>query len=365
MSTSMDNVLLTTALPRYANPGRIVADGIAFADLVQVSQRLEQGGEWCDEWLAVARRYESLGQQARESGHRDSAGYWLWLASLSAHYGQYMLFEEPERRQQVQRYKVELYQAAAPYLNPPAARFDLPVDGLTVPGYVRLPKGASGPVPWVMLLGGLESTKEESLLFENLCLARGMATVAFDGPGQGEMLAQTVLRHDFELFARAVFDYAVAEWPLDPRRSTVLGRSFGGYLALRAAAGVPEFVGCLCWSGTSDLSEIKQMAPNRKEGFLHIAGYDEATDEAIEAVQRIVTIADVADQVRCPVLILHGNNDAVFSAATPGRIKSYLTNAPVEIRIEADGDHCCHNLATVVRPALADWLAGILGIENR
>jgi 2,6-dihydroxypseudooxynicotine hydrolase len=61
------------------------------------------------------------------------------------------------------------------------------------------------------------------------------------------------------------------------------------------------------------------------------------------------------------VFILHGNNDAVFSAATPDRIKSFLTNAPVEIRIEPDGDHCCHNLAATVRPALADRLAQIAG----
>lgn len=364
MSASAET-LLTSALPPYANPGRMVADGIVFSDLVRVSQRLAHGGEWCEEWLEIARRYESLGQRARQAGRRESTGHWLWLASLSAHYGQYMLFEEPERRQHVQRYKVELYRAAAPYLDPPAIRFDLPLDGLTVPGYVRQPAGASDPVPWVMMLGGLESTKEESLLFENLCLARGMATVTFDGPGQGEMLTQTVLRHDFEHFARAVFDHAVSERPLDPRRATVLGRSFGGYLALRAAAGIPEFLGCLCWSGTSDLSEIEQMAPNRKEGFLHIAGYHEATDEAIEAVQRIVTIADVADQVRCPVLILHGNHDAVFSAATPDRIKSFLTNAPVEIHIEPDGDHCCHNLAATVRPALADWLADVAGIQRR
>lgn len=353
--------LRTSALPRYANPGRMIADGIVFSDLVRVGERLDQGAEWCEEWLAIARRYEALGREAMAGDRRGSAGYWLWLASLSAHYGQYMLFEDPERRQRVQRYKVDLYRDAAPYLDPPAARFDLPVDGLSVPGYVRLPRDTSGPVPWVMLLGGLESTKEESLLFEDLCLARGMATVTFDGPGQGEMLAQTVLRHDFELFARAVFAHAVAGWPLDPHRATVLGRSFGGYLALRAAAGVPEFLGCLCWSGTADLSEIERMAPNRKEGFLHIAGYDEVTDEAIRAVQNLVTIADVADQVRCPVFILHGNNDAVFSPATPDRIRSLLTNAPVEIRIEPDGDHCCHNLAATVRPALADWLAQVVG----
>jgi 2,6-dihydroxypseudooxynicotine hydrolase len=361
---SMDNVLRAAALPRYANPGRMVADGISFADLVRVSQRLEQGGEWCAEWLAVADRYQGLGEQAAASGNRHSAGYWLWMASLSAHYGQYMLFEDPDRRTQIQRHKVALYQAAAPFLDPRAVRFDLPVAGFTVPGYVRLPMHVTGPIPWVMLLGGLESTKEESLLFENLCLSRGMATVAFDGPGQGEMLEQTVLRHDFEMFARAVFDFAVDQFELDPQRATVLGRSFGGYLALRAAAGVPEFIGCLCWSGTPDLSEITHMAPNRKEGFLHIAGYDEATDEAITAVQRLVTIDDVADQVRCPVLILHGNYDAVFSAATPRRIKSLLTNAPVEVRIEPDGDHCCHNLAELVRPALADWLAEVLGIIN-
>jgi 2,6-dihydroxypseudooxynicotine hydrolase len=34
-----------------------------------------------------------------------------------------------------------------------------------------------------------------------------------------------------------------------------------------------------------------------------------------------------------------------------------LVNAPKEVVIEPDGDHCCHNMGNIVRPRMADWLA--------
>jgi 2,6-dihydroxypseudooxynicotine hydrolase len=32
-------------------------------------------------------------------------------------------------------------------------------------------------------------------------------------------------------------------------------------------------------------------------------------------------------------------------------------NADLEVQVEEDGDHCCHNMGHLVRPRMADWMA--------
>ena len=347
----------SSLMPSYTNPGRMIADGIPYSDFVNVSQKIEAGGSWFDEWMAVATKYEALGREALASGKSESAGRWLWLASLSAHYAQYMWFHEPDVRQAGQKRKQELYLEAAPHLNPRAQRFDLDFEEWTIPGYIRLPQGAEGPHPWVVLLGGLESTKEESLLFEDLCLERGIATVAFDGPGQGELFAQTALRPDFHRFTNAVVEYAQSRDELDDHRIAIFGRSFGGYYAMRSAASQPLFRACVSWGGAFDLSNYPNMSPTHQAGFMYVAGY-EADDEAgYEQLQKDINLRDFAADITCPLLMLHGAHDSVFSEAALESVKATFRNADLTLRVEPNGDHCCHNMADEVRPMLADWLA--------
>ena len=52
-------------------------------------------------------------------------------------------------------------------------------------GNLRRPPGLDRP-PLVLLIAGLDSTKEEFFAVENIFLARGLATFSLDGPGQGE-----------------------------------------------------------------------------------------------------------------------------------------------------------------------------------
>ena len=61
----------------------------------------------------------------------------------------------------------------------------MPYEGITMAANLRRPAGAARP-PLVVLLPGLDSTKEEFFAWGNVFLTRGMATLSLDGPGQGE-----------------------------------------------------------------------------------------------------------------------------------------------------------------------------------
>ena len=83
------------------------------------------------------------------------------------------------------RRSVEEMRAAHLRLDPTAERLEVPVDGGTAYANLRRPRGAERS-PYVVLVPGLDSTKEEFFYFEQGFLDRGIATVSLDGPGQGE-----------------------------------------------------------------------------------------------------------------------------------------------------------------------------------
>jgi 2,6-dihydroxypseudooxynicotine hydrolase len=246
---------------------------------------------------------------------------------------------------------------AAPLFAAPAIRFDLPFDGFVIPGYLRLPPAASGRVPVVIVLGGLESTKEESYRFENLCLARGLATCTFDGPGQGETYFQAKLRPDFHRFTSAVLDWIEKRTEFDPDRIGIIGRSLGGFYAIHSAAHDPRFKACVCWGVLFDLSYYDQMRDPARRGFAFVAGYDDA-EKAGPYLKSTLDLSGQAERVRCPVYALHGAQDVLIPATQVDRLRKAMAAHPdMTFDIPEDGNHCCHNLYAVVRPRMADWLA--------
>lgn len=337
------------------NPGRMLADGVPYPDF-EAARNLQEVSQWFPFWSDLAERYESLGEEAIAAGNVVSGGEWLWLASLSWHYGQLMWFHEPELREHGQRKKADLYRRAAPHLVQPAERIEVDFEGTVIAGYLRLPRG-SGPHPCVVLIGGLESTKEESYLFEGLCHRRGLATFAFDGPGQGEMFFDVKLTADFHRYTTAVVDAMADRVEVDAERIGILGRSLGGYYAMQSAAIDKRLKACVAWGGFADMSDFDGMPPPTRAGFVYVSGFDDM-DEGRDYLQRTFNLAEVIGDLACPSLLVQGFHDPIFPPHQTELLRVGLAgNAAAEIQVEQAGDHCCHNMGPVIRPRMADWLA--------
>jgi 2,6-dihydroxypseudooxynicotine hydrolase len=355
--------LSDTVLERVwrANAIRLAGDGVPAGDIAAARQKITRWEEWYPFWAERGDYYESLARAALAKGRRQSAGELFWQACLSHHYAQFLWFHDPKNRDGGQQKKTALYREAAPLFAQPAERFDIPFEGLRIPGYLRLPPGASGRVPVALVLGGLESTKEESYRFENLCLARGLATCSFDGPGQGEMYFQAKMRADFHRFASCVIDWLERRPEIDSERIGVIGRSLGGYYAVHAAAHEPRLKACVCWGVLFDLSYYDMMHDPARRGFAYVAGFGDP-DRATSYLQETIDLSGQAERVRCPVYALHGALDTLIPPQQVDRLRAALKHHPdAEFDIPPDGDHCCHNLYHVVRPRMADWLAERLG----
>ena len=340
---------------------RLLGDGLPGGDIAAARSQLTSWDEWFPFWIARANHYEELARSALARGRKTSAGDLFWLACLCCHYAQFLWFHEQAKREAGQNRKAALYREGAPLFALPAERFDLAFESFSIPGYLRLPPGRNGRVPVALVLGGLESTKEESYLFENMCLARGLATCTFDGPGQGEMFFQAKMRPDFPRFAAAVIDWLQARPEIEADRIGVVGRSLGGFYAVQTAAHEPRIKACIAWGVLFDLSYYDTMAEPSRRGFAYVAGFDDHA-AAAPYLKRTLDLTGHAERVRCPVYALHGALDRLIPPSQVERLRQALAQNPdVEFDIPADGDHCCHNLYHVVRPRMADWLAERLG----
>lgn len=333
------------------NWGRLLLDGIPYADLREAESR-DADVPWLEFWSRKADVYEQLGREALSAGHRLSAGEWLWLASLCCQYAQFLWFDD--ERAAVQRRKAQLYAEAAPLFRQPAVRLEIPIDDTVIAGYLRMPARPSrSSVGCAVLLGGLESTKEESYLFENLLLDRGVATMTFDGPGQGEMLEAVALSDDFERYTSAVVDRLLEDDAIDGERLGVLGRSLGGCYALRSASADPRFAACVSWGGAVTI-EWEAEPPHDRASWQYVSKLD-SEEQTRDHVVRSVNVLPLLPKLRCPTYFLHGALDEV-PLTQVDLLRENAVNAQLTIVVEPMGDHCCHNLGPVPRVRMADWL---------
>src|SRR5918998_6190748 len=93
---------------------------------------------------------------------------------------------------------------ALPHLARPGRRVEMPFEGTRLVGILRCP-AADGPHPTVVLLPGLDSTKEELRSTEETFLDRGLATFSVDGPGQGEAEYDLRIRGDWSPVAETIW----------------------------------------------------------------------------------------------------------------------------------------------------------------
>jgi 2,6-dihydroxypseudooxynicotine hydrolase len=337
---------------------RVVGDGIFYPDLLRMREAIEQWSDWLPAWSELGLEYERLGAQAQDEGHLITAGEHYWQAVLCWHFAQFLWFHRPDEKEPAQRKKVELYCRAAPLLQPPAERITVMHDGVAMPGFLRLPPGA-GRAPCVILIGGLDSTKEESYHFENACLRRGLATFAFDGPGQGECYFQRPLVSDFERYVSAVVDALQQRPELDGERIGILGRSLGGYYAARSAASEPRLRACAIFGALTSLAHFDALPPQTQRGFEYVTGLRDPQTARARA-QEYIELGDLGTRITQPLFVLHGALDVLIPDSQARELAAAATSTDKRLWIVHDGIHCAHNRYHLVRRPLADWLASRL-----
>jgi 2,6-dihydroxypseudooxynicotine hydrolase len=338
-----------------------VSNGVPLTDFQEVTAAVERWEDWCGAWSARAALHEQLGRAALASGERLSAGEHLTRAGVCYHFAKFVFVADPAQMKAAHAHAVECRRLALPLIDPPGERVAIPYEGGRLQANLRKPAGAVRP-PVVVMCMGLDSAKEEMDSNESVFLARGMATLAFDGPGQGEGEYEFAIRGDYEAVVKAVVDFVESRSDLDAARVGLWGVSLGGYYAPRAAAFEKRVKACIALSGPFDWAGIYDgLPPLTRDTFrVRSKSRDEAEARARAAT---LTLADAARRIACPLFVMAGKQDRLVPWQEAERLAAAAAG-PVERCYIDDGNHVANNRVYQYRSQSADWMAGRLGARG-
>jgi hypothetical protein len=358
-----------------------VGECLAIAEQIAAGDR----DSWYAAWSAFGRRLAAQGDAARRAGHVVSArGSYLRAAE---YFRQAFFFhrEDLDGAELTTAYgaSVEAFRAALELVEHPAR-----VLSGDVSGYLFTPGGGSGPFATIAHIGGYDGTAEELYAAVAPALARGYAFAALDGPGQGAMLYErrVPMRPDWEVVMPGMVDALVADADVDPAGVVLVGRSFGGFLAPRGAAGEPRLAAMIVDPGQYDvgsaaagrlgpladriddpssdaefenlleLPALRALLPPRMatHGVHTVRGYF--------SEMRRYTNAETVGQVTCPTFVTDNETDEVSTGQ--GKVLYDHLTCPKEFRLfkkEEGAEGHCEGMAPIVFwDAAFDWLDTLL-----
>ncbi|MDT4894014.1 MAG: hypothetical protein QOE97_3049 [Pseudonocardiales bacterium] len=335
---------------------RFITQGVDANDFRRVTAGLEHWADWLDAWCSNGDMHARLAEEAEQNGYQLSAGQAWVRAALGYHFAKFVWVLDMDLHRNATEKSVEALRRAHHALDPTAQRIEVPFGEAQLVGNLRRPAGVER-APLVLLLPGLDSTKEEFFNWENVFLSRGLATFSLDGPGQGETGYQLPLRPDYEVAASAAIDALSARDDIELDRLGVAGVSMGGYYAARAAAFDDRIRAVVTVGGPYESGSRFDTRPAISRSAF-IAYSHAATIEQARAIATAMTLDGVLSHLVQPMLVIFGRQDRLVPYQQAERIVVEAPNASL-VMFE-DGNHVCNNLPYRYQPLAGDWMASML-----
>jgi dienelactone hydrolase len=354
----MDSAMNRVQIAAHHWQPRFVANGIDVNDFETVLAKTTEWAAWGPNWHEMGGVHEALGREAERHGRAVSAAAAYQRAAWCYHLGKFLWFEDLALHATLRDEAVAVYRRTLAHLDPPAERLDIPFEGHFIPGHLRRPRGVTTP-PLVLIVPGLDSSKEEMFSIEDEFLRRGMATLSIDGPGQSENSVDFAIRPNWETVITPLLDH-LADIGLDSTFGLIglMGISMGAIYGPRAAAHEPRLNAVVGLAGPYNLGECwDALNPLTRGGYVFYtksANEEEAREKAYG-----LNLHGVLEQVTQPLLVIHGARDRLFPPEQAERIAREAPNAT--LLMYPDGNHVCNNIAYKYRPVMADWMSEQLG----
>jgi 2,6-dihydroxypseudooxynicotine hydrolase len=336
---------------------RFVVNGVPLADFQEVTSSCERWEDWCSLWSERAAIHEKLAVEALETGHTLTAAGHYTRAAVCYHFGKFLFVIDPAQMKRAHMKAVECRNRALPHLVPPGERVAIPYEGRHLYGNLRKPAGIAR-APVVVMCMGLDSAKEEMNDYEERFLARGLATLAFDGPGQGEAEYDFAICPEYERPVKAVFDWLETRSDVDARRAGIWGVSLGGYYAPRAAAFERRVKACVALSGPYARSASFEGRPSINVETFRVRSKSATLEEAGKVALRM-SLKGVAKNITCPIYIVAGTKDRLTPHTEAEKLAAEVSG-PCILSVIEGGNHVVNNLWYRYRDQTADWMASQL-----
>jgi hypothetical protein len=368
--------------------------GAEIAECLEVARQI--GGadpeRWFAAWSGFASRLFEAAERSERAGHSASAcGAYLrasnyWRAAWT------FLFQAPIEARALDAYHRhrEAFTRAAKIMPLAGKAIRIPYEGKFLHGYFFSATVDGAPCKTLIVNGGYDSTAEEAFLFSGAAaLARGYNAIVFDGPGQGAAIFEDglVFRPDWEKVIGPVVDFLFTRPEVDRRRVALMGISFGGYLAPRAASFEPRLAALIADPGQLSLfKEMKRRLPPfvasrllDREGFvsrilefvlsrrlLHVSqGWALRRGLLVHGLKMpidylkltAVYVTERPETIRCPTVICSAENDEI--GVTARDLYDRLTCNKTFLAFKASegaGEHCESGARAWFNQRVLDWL---------
>jgi alpha-beta hydrolase superfamily lysophospholipase len=166
----------------------------------------------------------------------------------------------------------------------------------------------AGPAPLAVILNGTSTSKEETLLWGDAFLERGLAVLALDWPGTGESSLHVPPTPDCDDFMEGVIAVVSDDPAIDAARIGLVGFSLGGAVAAIAAANDRRVGAIVAVTPPFDPRPwFARAQPLLRRHLATIAGGEEELIRLTSAFALPGTI----ERVRCPVLVFGAGRDLI------------------------------------------------------
>jgi dienelactone hydrolase len=366
------NLSINLALEMGARIGEI--DAIC-APLVEISRQGDDAGTsaFLNSFAAMGDKLASLAEEDLAAGHELSAGTKLDRAATYYITCERMQPAHSEIRREIYAKQQRCFRRGMELMRDPASRVEIPYQGGVIAGIFVPAEGIAGPAPLIIMVNGLDSTKEMiyRVGLPRALARRGVSTLVIDQPGTGEALRLHDLAavYNAEEWATPVFDFIAADPRVDPRRIGMHGVSLGGYYAPRAVAFEPRFALGVCWGANHNWGEVQRKRLAR-EGERPVPHYWEHVQwvfgqpdmEGFFRIAERMTLDGVLDRIRVPFLVTHGEKDRQIPLQYARQTYDQLINSPkreLKIFTEREGgvQHSSVDNSANAMDFQADWIA--------
>ncbi len=345
---------------------------------------------WTREWTRTAERVVLGAQKSATSGHNVSAADAYLRAANYYRAAEFYLHGDPadSRIQELSGQGAHCFHEALRFGGVNHRFAEIPYDGTTLPGIFYPASSQPGPV--LIAQTGFDGTMDGLFPWAQAATRRGWHCLTFEGPGQGRVIRKQGLpfRPDWEHVISAVIDHLVGQPEVDAGRIALLGVSFGGYLAPRAAAFENRVAACIANGGVLDFSgpqvpknmtreqyasfirdhpqkvteTMKQMAEKSATArwSQENGQYTFGAATPAEWVKKLLDydLTPVVRQISCPVLVIDvesetnfpGEARKLYEALTCPKTWLYFTEE------EGAGDHCQTGSPALAQQRIFDWL---------
>jgi esterase FrsA len=187
--------------------------------------------EWAMAFIGVGDRYMAEGKSLETSDPAKANADYIRAWRIYS-FGRWPI-PSSLKKQEAYAKALEAFRAHAKFFDPPMEIVRIPYEGSEITGYLRLPKNATGQVPMVIAVNGLDSRKEDLTESFGAILPYGIGFLAVDGPGTGQCPVKASPTADHML--SKVIDYLQSRPEVDKNRIAFHGVSWGAYWGTKMA----------------------------------------------------------------------------------------------------------------------------------